>query len=184
MKLVFAVVLLFAAVPAWTAEIHTFSLLPDDGSISGAPGETVGWGYSMENQSTTHWLVTAGLVPGSFQFGTPDLIFDFPILAPGASLTVPFDAAASEGLMGLTWDASAPLGAVESGSFELSAEWWNGDPLAGGQFAFGADPLSQSYQATAVVPEPGSGALLGLALLVAGGVAGVRRRRSSAEALR
>ena len=93
MKLFLIVVLLFAAVPGWTAEVYTFSLLPDDGSIAGGPGQTVGWGYSIENQSTTHWLVTTGLAPGSFQFGTPELFFDFPILAPGSSVTVPFDAA-------------------------------------------------------------------------------------------
>ena len=171
MKLFLIAVLFLAAVPGWAAEVYTFNLLPDDGSIAGGAGQTVGWGYSIENQSTTHWLVTSGLAPSSFQFGTPELLFDFPILAPGSSVSVPFDAGASTGLLALTWDASAPLGSVESGSFLLSAEWWNGDPLAGGQFAFAASPLSQSYQAT-VVPEPGTAALLGLALLVAG----VRRR--------
>jgi hypothetical protein len=182
MKLFLIAVLLFAAVPAWTAEIHTFSLLPGDGSIAGTPGETVGWGYSIENQSTTHWLVTSGLAPGAFQFGTPDLIFDFPILAPGSIVTAPFDAAALTGLLGLTWDASAPLGAVESGSFLLSAEWWNGDPLSGGQFAFSASPLNQPYDAT-VVPEPGTGALLALPLLVASAIGVLRRRRRSAGTL-
>ncbi len=182
MKLFSVVVLLFVAVPAWAAEIHTFNLLPADGSIAGAAGETVGWGYSIENQSTTHWLLTSALAPGSFQFGIPNLIFDFPILAPSSSVTAPFDAAALTGLLALTLDASAPLGAVEFGNFLLEAEWWDGDPFAGGQFAFGADPLSQSYQAT-VAPEPGTSALLVLALLV-GGVARVRRRRAGANALR
>ncbi|HYI94137.1 MAG TPA: PEP-CTERM sorting domain-containing protein [Bryobacteraceae bacterium] len=175
MKLFLIAVLFLAAVPGWTAEIYTFSLLPESGTIAGAPGQEVGWGSSIENQSTTHWLVTSGLAPSSFQFGTPELLFDFPILAPGSSVSAPFDAAASTGLLALTWDPSAPLGSVETGSFLLNAEWWNGDPLAGGQFAFAASPLSQSYQAT-VVPEPGTAALFGLALLMGGGTAGVRRR--------
>jgi hypothetical protein len=171
MKLFLIAVLFFAAVPGWGAEVYTFSLLPESGSIGGGPGQTVGWGYSIENQSTTHWLVTSGLAPNSFQFGTPELLFDFPILEPGSSVSTPYDPSASTGLLALTWDASAPSGSVESGSFLLNAEWWNGDPLAGGQFAFAASPASQSYQAT-VAPEPGTAALLGLALLVAG----VRRR--------
>src|SRR4051794_28174671 len=117
MKLFFAAVLLFAAVPAWAADIYTFSLLPNSGRITGAPNETVGWGYSIENQSSSLWLVPSGLAPGSFQFGTPELLFDFPILAPGSHVNVPFNAAALTGLLALTWDASAPGGAVESGNF-------------------------------------------------------------------
>ena len=171
MKHFLIAVLFLAAVPGWAAEVYTLSLLPESGTIAGGPGQTVGWGYSIENQSTTHWLVTSGLAPSSFQFGTPELLFDFPILAPGSSVSTPFDAGTSTGLLTLTWDASAPLGSVESGIFLVSAEWWIGDPLAGGQFAFAASPLSQSYQAT-VVPDPGTAALVGLALLVAG----VRRR--------
>ncbi len=176
MKRFLVVVLLFTAVPAWTAETYTFSVLPVDGHVAGAPGETVGWGYSIDNQSTSQWLVTTGLAPGSFQFGTPNLLFDFPILAPDSSLTSPFNPAGLTGLFALTWDASAPLGAVESGSFLLSAEWWTGDPLAGGQFVSSASPLSQPYNANVgLVPEPGTSALMTLALLVAG-VSGVRRR--------
>jgi len=171
MKLFLIAVLFLAAVPGWAAEVYTFSLLPESGSVTGTPGQTVGWGYTIENQSTTHWLVTSGLSSDSFTFGTPELMFDFPILAPGSSISILFDAVGFTGLYALTWDASVPPGSVESGSFMLNAEWWNGDPLAGGQFAFAASPASQSYQA-AVVPEPGTAALLGLALLVAG----VRRR--------
>ena len=114
MKRFLAVVLLFAAVPAWTAEIHTFSLLPSSGQIAGVPGQTVGWGYSIENQSTAFWLVTTGLASGPFQFATPNLVFDFPILAPDSSVTVPFDAAALTGLLALTWDTSAPQKARSS----------------------------------------------------------------------
>ena len=46
-------------------------------------------------------------------------------------------------------------------------------PLAGGQLAFGAPPLSQPYVVT-VVPEPGTAALLGLGLLAVGGAARLR----------
>lgn len=167
MKLLFAAALLFAAVPAWTAETYTFNVLPADGRITGSPGETVGWGYSIENQSSSFWLVTTGVAPGSFQFGTPNLIFDFPILAPGTTATQPFNAAALTGLLALTWDASAPRSAVESGNFLMTAEWWNGDPFAGGQLAFAASNQSQSYNAT-VAPEPGTVTMMTSALLLVG----------------
>ena len=179
MKLFQVVVLLFASVPAWTAEVYTFGLLPGSGDVAGAPGETIGWGYSMENRSSTLWLVTTGVDPDTFQSGTPNLIFDFPVVAPGSSVTALFDANALTGLMALTWDASVPLGTVESGRFQLNAEWWNGDPLAGGQFAFAASTLSASYSATAV-PEPGTDALIGLALAAAGTISARRRQRPGA----
>ena len=174
MKLLAIVTLLVAAAPSWAAEIYTFSLLPESGQVGGAPGTTVGWGYMLENQSTDYWLVTDGLDPGSFVFGTPQVLFDFPMLAPGASVTVPFDAGTLTGLFALTWDASAPLGTIESGSFLLEAQWWDGDPLAGGTLAFAATPSSLPYQAV-VTPEPTTTGLLGLGLLGVG--LGLRRRR-------
>jgi hypothetical protein len=180
MKLFQVVVLLFASAPAWTAEIYTFSLLPGSGDVAGAPGDTIGWGYSIENQSATDWLVTTSVDPGAFQSGTSNLIFDFPIVAPGSSVTERFDADALTGLMAFTWDASVPRGTVESGRFLLNAEWWNGDPLAGGQFAFAASPLSASYRAT-VIPEPGTFALIGLALAAAGAISVRRRQRPGTQ---
>lgn len=180
MKLILAIALLFASVPAWTAEIYSFGLLPSSGSIAGLPGQTIGWGYALANQSTSQWLVTTGAAPGAFQNGTPNLVFDFPILAPSSSVTMPFNSAALTGLLALTWDATAPLGAVESGSFLLNAEWWNGNPLAGGRFAGLASPTSQSYSARvgAAVPEPATSVLIALPLLAAGVMRRLRRRQS------
>ncbi len=159
MNLFLTVVLLLAAVPSWAAEVYTFDVLPSSGQIFGEPGETIGWGYSLTNQSSSLWLLTTALSPGSFLFGTPSLLFDFPILAPGATITVPFDAANLTGLMALIWDTLVPTGTVESGAFLLEAEWWRGDPLASGQFDSFAPPSTVAYSASAV-PEPGTGALL------------------------
>jgi hypothetical protein len=140
------------------ADTITFSLIPQDGQVSGVAGSTVGWGYSITNQSANNWLVTTGLNSDSFAFGTPLAIFDFPDLGPGATISLPFDAAAGTGLFQLTWDTSAPADFTNFGHFTLSAEWWNGDPFNGGSFLQTAPATTQAYFATvsenAAIPEP------------------------------
>lgn len=169
------------AIPAMAADIFTFSPLPVDGKIAGAPGSTIGWGYTIHNESGTHWLVTTGLNAGAFVNATPNAIFDFPDLAPGATATVAFDAAIPAGLYELTWNSSAPLGFTNAGDFVLSAAWWSGDPSAGGSFFSAAPNGVQPYSATVTTatPEPGTVGLVGLVLLaIPLGIRTVRRRRS------
>ncbi|MBZ5579587.1 MAG: hypothetical protein LAP40_23760 [Acidobacteriia bacterium] len=139
------------------ADTYTFTALPND--VAGPAGSTVGWGYAIANESTVDWLVLTGLSAGIFEHGSPNSLFDFPILAPGSTVTVGFDAISSTGLYELIWDATAPAGFVNSGVFDLSGEWWDGDPLAGGNFLSAALDESAPYSATvsgapATVPEP------------------------------
>jgi hypothetical protein len=155
------------------ADSYSFGLAPADGSVSGPPGSAIGWGYTITNDSTTNWLVTSGLSSDPFIHGTPNLIFDFPDLAPGANTTVSFDPSTSAGLFELTWDASAPVGLSNNGTFDLSAQWWSGDPLNGGTFLMNAPNTLAPYSATvsSPVPEPSTllllfgGFLVGLAML-------------------
>ena len=108
--------------------------------------------------------------------GTPRALFDFPIVAPGTTATVAFDALAGLGLYQLTWDPTAPAGFVNSGTFVLSAEWWSGDPTAGGSFLAGADDQSAPYTATVTavaVPVPST------LLLTAGGLAALCLMRAN-----
>lgn len=183
-RLLFAVTLLAAALalaPAAHADSWTISLLPPSGAISGAPGSTIGWGYTITNLSATSWLEIFSLAADPFLNGTPDgNIFSFPILQPNQSLTFTFIANA-QGLYQLTWDLGAPDGFTNSGTFLVSGTFYDGDPFGGG------NPLSNldqtvSYIATVTappvsVPEPGT------LLLAASGILGLfLRRRAPASA--
>jgi hypothetical protein len=154
----------------------SFSTVPSNGMISGKPGATIGWGYSISNLDTSTWLVISGINASSFQFGMPDdSIFDYPILAPLTSVTVPYDG--SKGLYQLTWDTSAPEGLVNVGSFTLTAEYYDSNPFAGGNFQALAPDKSVDYAAAvekvSSVPVPAALWLFGSGLI---GLLGFRTR--------
>ncbi|HYR86583.1 MAG TPA: PEP-CTERM sorting domain-containing protein [Terriglobia bacterium] len=162
-------VVLFLALfnTAARAESFTFETLPASGNVDGPAGSTVGWGYSITNQSLTDWLVTTSVNAGSFLNGTPLSLFDFPTVAPRQNVNILYDALNGFGLYELTWDAAAPVGFINSGNFVLSAEWWTGDPLFGGSLIAGAPDQSVLYTATvtaAPVPVPSTVPLLSTGL--------------------
>src|SRR5579864_6227037 len=97
-----------------------FSVIPADGNVSGPPGSLVGWGYSLMNTDSLNWFLSTNLNSDSFANGTPTSLFDFPTVAPGATVTEAFDPVNSIGLFELQWDAGAPPGFVNSGNFVLS----------------------------------------------------------------
>jgi hypothetical protein len=158
-----------SVLPGAAADVYTFSPLGPE-TVSGPGGfpTITGWGYTIQNQSSSDWLVTTALTAGAFQYATPQSLFDFPDVAPGMTVTVPYDPLPpGAGLYQIVWDDNAPVGFVNSGSFTLSAQWWSGDPLAGGQFLATAPSIDQPYT-TAVTPEPASGAILALSFLLFG----------------
>ncbi len=73
-------ILCFSAIPLAAADVYNFSLLPPNGIVAGGAGSTVGWGYSIQNQSSTLWLVTTSLNSSPFLNATPNTLFDFQTL--------------------------------------------------------------------------------------------------------
>lgn len=179
-KILLGAALTLAAVSVAQADSFTFSTLPLNGALSGAPGATLGWGYSITNQSTTNWLVLTNLSADLFQYGNPGaFIFDFPIIAPLSTVTVAYNSLNGTGLFEFTWDANAPAGFTNSGAFLLSGEFWDGDPLAGGNFVGFAPDQSAAYSVsvaagTTPVPEPSTLLLVTTGLVAAG----LHRRKS------
>lgn len=174
--------LLLWATPA-LADSFQFSLtlLPGSGAITGAAGDTIGWGYTITNLDSTNWLETTSLNTDLFQNATPDaFLFDLPIIAPGSSVTVQY-AAGTAGLFELTWDTTAAVGFSNQGMFVLSGDFYDGDPFSGGQFLQSGLDATAAYSATVAgasspVPEPGTAWLLLIALAGWGGLRGHRAR--------
>lgn len=146
------------ATPVWS-----FSVLPAGGDISGPAGSTIGWGYTISNPDSVNSLSLTGLVADPFSNGTPDgSLFDYPIVAPNSTVTVPYNGSTGAGLYALTWDATAPAGFVNSGTFVLSADWLD----AGGNYLETATEQSATYSATvSAVPAPAAIWLFGSGLL-------------------
>ena len=154
------------AIPAMAANVYTFTV-PAGENVSGPGGLTLtGWGYSIHNESSSLWLVPTGLSVGTFLYATPTLLFDFPDIAPGKTVDVPYNPVTPSGLYEIRWDTTVPSGFVNSGNFGLSAQWWSGDPLKGGTLVSIAPGASQPYSASlTAVPEPATIWLTGLVVL-------------------
>lgn len=95
----------------------TLTLTPPGGAITGKPGDTIGWGFTLTNNSATDWIIVSsvqflmpnfvGDVGGGFGI-TPDAAFgtftdfaaayQFNELAPLSSITEPFDPSTFSGV--------------------------------------------------------------------------------------
>lgn len=167
-------VMLFLCPAALADDVWTISLLPGP-DISGPAGSTIGWGFTITNFSSTDSLILDGVSADSFAHATANAnVFSFPIVDPNSGFSVTYNPGV-DGLYELTWDADAPVGFVNSGTFYLDAHFC--DPADLGCTDTPEQELTLSYSATVsaatTVPEPAT------TLLLAAGVAAatlLRRR--------
>jgi hypothetical protein len=168
--LLLALAILSATAPGFADDI-TLTLIPASGDVAGPPGSTVGWGYTLTN-NTTEWIQAMNVDAGAFQNGTPNLIFDFPAVAPDSFVTLDFSLVVTAscafppcGIYELIWDNGAPIGFVNSGTFTVSSDYYSGDPSNPNSVDLGPAPdASAAYSATVSsptgVPEPSAWLLL------------------------
>jgi hypothetical protein len=162
---------LLLAAPAARADSVSFTAIPSD--ASGPAGSTVGWGYSITDNSTTDYLDITGIDSDLFAAtdGIPDAsVFNFPNLAPGQTAMQSYDPADGLGLFQFTWNTGVPVGTMETGNFILYGAFC--DPSLADTFCAddGLVPstalATTAYSATVVpssttpLPEPPSFLLL------------------------
>jgi len=112
----------------------SLTLIPANGVISGAPGSTIGWGFTITNTSTTDWLevtsssFTPATLLGTYTDFTP---FNFIVVGPApesASVTQNFDPVALTGLGSFTISPSAPDGSSAIGQLSITYSLFSADP--------------------------------------------------------
>ncbi len=105
----------------------TFTTVPNPGAVSGTPGSTVGWGYTLTNDSSTDYLVTLDVFGDVVldSLGTVDTsIFDVPIVAPLGTVNESYDPANPLNMFGLSQlflDPGLTPGTTATGKFYIDA---------------------------------------------------------------
>jgi hypothetical protein len=152
---------MFVVVPAASADTVdgiTFTVTNPD--LSGSPGDTLTWDYSVTNSSGLAAIALALNAPVGFTGGTPDAsVFD--LFGPTGIIT---DGSSFSGtLFSFLSDPTVP-NSTNTGFFDLTVLLLDSQ----GNFANVID-LTDNYSATitssAAVPEPGTLMLLGSGLL-------------------
>ena len=171
--------LILATAAALSADTISLDLDPLGGSISGAPGSTIGWGFTLTNSSTSWISVTSS----ALTFETNPLLGSYVdfiglqggpapsfAVAPSSFWTETFDNV-SQGIGSYTIPNSAELSAEDSGSILVSFDLFNSDPSDGGNQTGSSSvsaPFTVDVAPIAPVPEPSS-----LALTVTGRALGL-----------
>jgi hypothetical protein len=172
------------------ADTVTLTLTPSSGTVSGLPGDTVGWGFSLDNDTGDYLSVAnsyfcAGTEDPAFTTCSPTLgastYTDFianngTFLNPDTSTSQSFDAATQSGVGEYTIDSSALAGQMDTGTIVVLYNLYDANfDQAGGTMELSAPAEVQITGAISAVPEPR------LAMLLALGLAALIARRPGAK---
>jgi PEP-CTERM motif len=194
MKRILQVVLLTGALATVgsASNVTTLTLNPTDGALQGQPGQSVGWGFTI--QDDTFWVTVvktafcstfSGGLPcdpvsnGTYMDFTPFNFVDSQPSSMGGPDTSQqtFDALSNLGTGSFTIAASTPIGAFMSGTIVIDYNLYDGDPTNGGVPQGGENFMTKMGSVLVVpIPEPGTLLLMGTALA---GVWLLRRRASA-----
>jgi len=196
-KLLLGVLLVLMLASVGTATT-TLTLNPVNGALIGNPGQSVGWGFTISND--TLWLVVVGTdFCTNFNTSTPDLFpctnpvpggtytdfsqFNFVVSAPNVpdtsqqnfSYNPPCNVGPCTGTGAFTINPGTPVGTLLSGVIVVEYDLFSGDPSGGG-LQVGGDLFITANASVFVVPEPGTWLLIG-STLAGLGFARFRRRK-------
>jgi len=160
-----------AGASAQAAPIIDISIgtLPADGIVGGPAGSTLGWGYTITNNSTYNLLISSIDVAMSLIGVSETLVFNGnPYLAAGTSVTVDYVPGVS-GLFEFTLNPGLPVGTTEMGTVHVRGNLLNAE---GAPVILTAHFTAIVTPEGAAVPEPGTLLLLGGGLAA---LAGFRR---------
>ncbi len=161
------------------ADSITLTLTPSSGTVSGLPGDTVGWGFSLDNDTGDYLSVAnsyfcAGTEDPAYTTCSPSLgastYTDFiasngTFLDPDTSTGQSFDAATQSGVGEYTIDGSASAGQSDTGSIVVLYDLYDADfNQIGGTMELFAPAEVEVTGATSAVPEPRLPILLGFGL--------------------
>jgi len=172
------------------------ALIPASGLVTAEPGQTIGWGFSITNDTPYYLLIDSSNFCGvggdpfftdcTDPYNPPtaygpalgtysDLIAtNATVVSPFSTFTQDFDLTNQVGVGEYTVDPSAPLYSVDTGNIYVSYMEFQGNPFLSGTQVSGDIEFFAPAQVE-VVPEPAAWALTALPLLLL--IWRVRRKR-------
>lgn len=172
-----------------SADLITLTLTPS-GTVSGSPGDTVGWGFTIVNSSTDFLLVSnsyycAGAEDPTFTTCAPSLgastYQDFIAnnateIAPGDTAMQSFDFGSNSGVGAYFIDSAAIGGQSDLGSIVVTYNLFTADPFSpdcvncqdGGDMELSAIAEVDVTGGTSPVPEPATAGLVVAGFLLFG----------------
>jgi hypothetical protein len=158
------------------------TLTPTDGTVSGSPGSTVGWGFTITNDSSSDYLLVSfsdfcesgqsETGPCSQALGTYNdfIANNGTLVSPGGEVNQSFDASGETGVGEYVINSTATPGQTDTGYLEVVYNLYSGDPftdpdatpVSGDLFLTAAAEVAVSGVTT--VPEPSLPILLGFGL--------------------